>query len=314
MYVKTKWIIFIILSINLFNSCREKIDIDIIAYKNDHEQWQRKRAESLQKENGWLTLCGLFWLKEGENKFGTDSSGTIIFPPGKSPAYAGSIFLKNNELRLKCAKNVTVYCNDSAVSEMKIQSDEMGKASPTIMKHGSLIFNIIKRGEKLGVRVRDKENPARINFRGLDYFTIDPQWRLEATFEPYDPPKIIPIINVLNQVNNDTCPGAIVFTKDGNTYRIDALRDGKELFIIFHDETAGEETYGMGRFLLAPLPDSNNIIILDFNRAYNPPCAFTEFATCPLPPKQNYLPIRIEAGERKYTAFISNSHIDNKLQ
>ncbi|MDI6765964.1 MAG: DUF1684 domain-containing protein [Bacteroidota bacterium] len=292
--------IFITIILSIFSSsCREKIDIDINAYKNEFEQWQIKRAESLKKENGWLTLCGLFWLKEGENKFGTDSSNTIIFPPGRSPAYAGSIFLKNNQLSLKCAKNVTVFCNDSAVSEMKIKSDETGKASPTVMKLGSLSFHVIKRGEELGVRVRDKENPPRVNFKGLEYFPIDPEWRIEATFVPYNPPKIIPIVNVLNQVKNDTCPGAIVFKKDRNTYRLDALRDEKELFIIFHDETAGKETYAMGRFLMAPLPDSNNIVILDFNKAYNPPCAFTEFATCPLPPKQNHLSLRIEAGEKK---------------
>lgn len=294
--------VIVVLSI-LSSSCSKKIDVDISAYKNEIEQWQIKRAEGLQKENGWLTLCGLFWLKAGENKFGTDSSNTIIFPPGKSPAYAGSIFLTNDELRLKCAKKVIVLCNDSAVSEMKIQSDEIGKASPTIMKLGSLSFHIIKRGEKLGVRVRDKENPSRVNFKGLDYFSIAPNWRFEAKFEPYNPPKIIPIVNVLNQVNDDTCPGAIVFKKDENTYRLDALKDGKELFIIFHDETAGKETYGMGRFMAAPLPNSNNIVIVDFNKAYNPPCAFTEFATCPLPPKQNYLPIRIEAGEKKYSGY-----------
>jgi uncharacterized protein (DUF1684 family) len=288
----------------VFTGCSKKNTVDAAAFKTEIEQWQLKRTEGLKKKNGWLTLSGLFWLKEGENKFGTDSTNTVIFPPGKSPAYAGSIFLINNELRFKCAKGVPVLCNDSAVAEMKIQSDESGKATPTILKHGTLSFHIIKRGDKLGVRVRDSENPARVNFKGLEYFPVNSEWRLDAKFEPYNPPKIIPIVNVLNQVSNDTCPGAIVFEVNTNTYRLDALKEGKEFFIIFHDETAEKETYGMGRFLAAALPDSANNVILDFNKAYNPSCAFTEFATCPLPPKQNYLPIRIEAGEKNYAGAV----------
>ncbi|MDI6779627.1 MAG: DUF1684 domain-containing protein [Bacteroidota bacterium] len=168
------------------------------------------------------------------------------------------------------------------------------------MNLGSLTFYVIKRGEQIGVRVKDKDNPARLNFKGLEYFSIDPRWRIDAKFEPYNPPKIIPIVNVLNQVSNDTCPGAIAFEVEGKTYRLDALKEGTELFIIFHDETSGRETYGMGRYHYTDLPDSNNNVVIDFNKAYNPPCAFTVFATCPMPPEQNYLTLRIEAGEKKY--------------
>jgi uncharacterized protein (DUF1684 family) len=288
----------------IITGCKQKPSIDLASYQKEITDWQIKRAEGLQKENGWLTLCGLFWLNEGENKFGTDSSNTIIFPPDRSPAYAGSIFLEKGQLRFKCAKGISIVCNDSATSEMKIQSDESGKATPTIIKLGSLNFHIIKRGDRLGVRVKDNESPSRKNLKGLTYFPIELKLRLEAKFEPYNPPKIIPIVNVLNQVNNDTCPGAIVFKIKGNEYRIDALKEGKEFFIIFHDETAGKETYGMGRFLYTELPDSLNNVVIDFNKAYNPPCAFTEFATCPLPPKQNYLAMRIEAGEKIYAGAV----------
>jgi uncharacterized protein len=293
-------IIAIVTFVVLLTGCSTKKQIDVAAYNQEMQQWQAKRAEGLQKEGGWLTLCGLYWLKEGENKFGTDSANTIIFPPERSPKYAGSIFLEKGELRLKTAKGADVKVNDSLVTGMKIQSDGNGKSNPTTMTLGSLTFFVIKRGDQLGVRIKDKENPARVHFKGLEYFPVDTKWRLEAKFEPYNPPKIVPIMNVLNQVNNNTCPGAIAFTLDGNQYRLDALTEGKEFFIIFHDETAGKETYGMGRFLGATLPDSNNTVILDFNKAYNPPCAFTTFATCPIPPKQNYLPIRIEAGEKSY--------------
>jgi uncharacterized protein len=290
----------IIILLVLLTGCSQKKQIDVAAYNQGMQQWQAKRAEGLQKENGWLTLCGLFWLKEGENKFGTDSANAVIFPPDRSPKYAGSIFLEKGELRLKTAKDAGVKANDSLVTEMKIQSDRNGDSNPTMMTLGSLTFYVIERGEKLGIRLKDNQNPSRIHFKGLEYFPVDVKWRLEAKFEPYNPPKIVPITNVLNQVSNDTCNGAIAFDVDGKTYRLDALTEGKEFFIIFHDETAGKETYGMGRFLGADMPDSTNTVILDFNKAYNPPCAFTTFATCPMPPKQNYLPIRIEAGEKRY--------------
>lgn len=284
----------------IITGCSKKHKVDIVVYKKEIEQWQAKRAEGLKKEGGWLSLAGLFWLKEGENKMGTDSSNIIIFPPERTPKYAGSIYLNNSELRLKVAKGVEIKVKDSLVSEMKLQSDQSGKAESTVMNLGSLTFYVIKRGEQFGVRVKDKDNPARLNFKGLEYFSIDPRWRIDAKFEPYNPPKIIPIVNVLNQVSNDTCPGAIAFEVEGKTYRLDALKEGTELFIIFHDETSGKETYGMGRYHYTDLPDSNNNVVIDFNKAYNPPCAFTVFATCPMPPEQNYLTLRIEAGEKKY--------------
>ncbi len=282
------------------SGCDKKNDINLNEYKKEIEQWREKRVERLLRDDGWLTLCGLFWLNEGENKFGTDSSNSIIFAPDKSPKYSGSIFLKKGELRLKTAKGVEIKIKDSLVTDAKLKSDENGKSQPTIMNLKTLIFYVIERDGRLGVRVKDKENPARMNFTGLEYFPINPKWRIDARFDTYAPPKVIPIVNVLGKVKNDTCTGAIVFKVDGELFRLDALREGKELFIIFHDETSGNETYGMGRFLYTDLPDSNNNVVIDFNKAYNPPCAFTEFAVCPTPPEQNYLKLRIEAGEKKY--------------
>ncbi|MBI3765042.1 MAG: DUF1684 domain-containing protein, partial [Ignavibacteriales bacterium] len=150
---------------------------------------------------------------------------------------------------------------------------------------------------------KDKENPARVNFKGLEYFPIDPKWRVEAKFEPYNPPKKIPIASVIGTVENDSCPGALVFNVDEKPCRLDAVMEvgtDDQLFIMFSDETSGKETYGMGRQLYASLPDKENRVILDFNKAYNWPCVFTEYATCPIPPRQNHLPIRVEAGEKMY--------------
>jgi uncharacterized protein (DUF1684 family) len=151
--------------------------------------------------------------------------------------------------------------------------------------------------------VKDRLHPARSHFAGLQYFPIDLTKRFNAKFEPYNPPKIIPIANVLGMVDNMTSPGALVFEVDGKTYRLDPVleKGSKQLFIIFADKTAGKETYGAGRYLYADPPDVNGRVIVDFNKAHNPSCAFTKYATCPLPPRQNRLPFRIEAGEKTYT-------------
>ncbi len=171
----------------------------------------------------------------------------------------------------------------------------------TMLRRGSLLFYLIRRGDRLGVRVKDSQSEARRNFRGLDYFPIDPGWRIEARFEPYDPPKSISVPNVLGQDNAEKSPGAVVFEHGGKTYRLDPVleRGETDYFVIFGDRTNGNETYGAGRFLYVKPPVDGRTVI-DFNKAYNPPCVFTEYATCPLPPPQNKLPIRIEAGEKEY--------------
>lgn len=292
-----------ILLILLFTACTKQKDKgDIETYIKSIEQWREERLSRLTSENGWLTLCGLFWLKNGENKIGADSSNDVIFPHGKAPKFAGSIFLGNDKILLKAGKRSEIKHKDSLITSMVIQFDENGHPIPTVFTLGPLSFQLIKRGDKIGVRVRNKENPARINFKGLEYFPIDPKWKIEASFEKYDPPKIIPIMNILNQIEDRESPGALVFKVNGNLFRLDALQEKgtNELFIIFADETRGKETYDMGRYLYTELPNSENKVIIDFNKAYNPPCAFTEFATCPVPPIQNHIKLRVEAGEKKY--------------
>ncbi len=296
------FILISILSFTIFN-CSKTKNFNVLEYRSEIQEWQKKRNDRLKLPDSWLTLTGLFWLTEGENKMGADSSNKVIFPQGRTLNYIGSIYLDNGNMHLKAAKDVKITVNDSLVTEIQLLSDGDGKANPTIMKHESFTFYIIKRGEQVGVRLKDNKNPSFLNFKGLEYFEINPDWRFEADFIPYIPPKIIPIVNILNQVNNDTCTGAISFEVDGKIHELDALKDGNNLFIIFNDLTSGKETYGMGRYLYTSLPDSENIVVLDFNKSYNPPCVFSEFATCPLPPEQNYLNLRIEAGEKKYTEY-----------
>ncbi|HEY6193343.1 MAG TPA: DUF1684 domain-containing protein [Bacteroidota bacterium] len=274
---------------------------DPAAFRKEIQEWQSTRLTRLTRDDGWLTLCGLSWLKEGENKLGSDSTNTVILPAGKAPAVAGSIWLEHGALRLQARPGSGLKYHDSVVTSMALKSDD---EEPTVITLGSLSFYTIKRSDKIGVRVKDKENPARVNFKGLEYFPADPKWRFEARFEPYRPPKIIPIATMIGTTENDTCPGAIVFSVEGKEYRLEpVIETGNEnqLFIMFSDATAGKETYGLGRQLYSALPDSAGKVILDFNKAYNWPCVFTVFATCPIPPRQNHLPFRVEAGEKMYS-------------
>lgn len=176
------------------------------------------------------------------------------------------------------------------------------KESPTVVSCGPLRFFIIERAGKLGVRVRDVDSPWRRNFRGLQYFPIDPDWAVEARFEPYEPQRLIPIVNVLGLEEDKVSPGALVFTRKGRQFKLDTVLESPEsrdLFVMFADQTSGHDTYGAGRFIdVAFAADGKTVI--DFNKAYNPPCAFNNFATCPLPPSQNRLELKVTAGEKNY--------------
>lgn len=281
---------------------KPKSKLDAAAYRQEIEKWHDERAAELKSEDGWLALAGLFWLREGENKVGSDPSNSIVLPPGKAPKVAGSLWLENGSLRLDTLPDSGITSAGKPVTSLALVSDTDGQQ--TVLNLGSLSFYVIKRGENFGVRVKDKENPERLHFAGLDYYPADTKWRLEARLEPHNPPKAIPITNVLGMVEEMTSPGAVVFEVAGKTYRIDAVEEKgtEQLFLIFADETTGHETYGAGRYLYADPPGGDGAMIVDFNRAYNPPCAFTNYATCPLPPSQNRLALRIEAGEKRYAA------------
>lgn len=190
--------------------------------------------------------------------------------------------------------------NDSVVTAIVMHNDLQDH--PTKLTLGPLSWTIIKRGEKYGVRLRDHEHPLLKTFDGITTYPIDSTWRVEATFEPNNPPKILAIPTILNTIDEEPSPGAFVFKLNGKTYRLDATgkMTDKDLFVIFADQTNGKETYGAGRFLYVPTPNESGKTIIDFNKAYNPPCAFTAYATCPLPPEQSKLPVRITAGEKKY--------------
>ena len=268
------------------------------AYLQKVESWQKERVEGLKKEDGWLTLVGLYWLDEGENRFGSDPGNKVIFPEGKAPAVAGTLVREGKKVRIRAAPGSGITTDGKPVTEMELAADSAEE--PTVLQLGTISFFVIERGDRMGVRMKDKASPALTSFHGLDFYPVRPDWRIDARFEPYNPPKKVAVPNVLGQVNESDSPGAVVFEKDGKTWRLETLGSVEEgLSVIFADATNGKETYGAGRFLeLGPL--KNGKVEVDFNTAYNPPCAYTAFATCPLPPAENKLALAVTAGEKKF--------------
>lgn len=270
---------------------------------DDHEaaidDWRQQRLEGLTAENGWLSLIGLFWLEEGLNTVGSEPGSDVLLPTPKAPPRVGTLTLKGDQVRLEVAENVAVTQEGAKVAALDLAVDTSG--SPSILDLGDLQFFVIHRSGRYGLRVRDRSHPARFDFPGLEHFPIDSQWQITGRLETHDPPRTIPIPNVLGQVNPRESPGTAVFEIGGESYRLAALQGpNHSLYLIFGDQTSGRETYGGGRFLYSEPVQADGSVVLDFNKAYNPPCAFTDYATCPLPPRQNKLEVRIEAGEKSY--------------
>jgi uncharacterized protein len=285
----------------LVTSCAQPAaKLDPAAYAQEIAQYRIARLAELKSDSGYLSLVGLYWLHEGENKFGNDPDprNTIVWSQTTLGPSGGAFVLKDGVVRIEAPLAAGFTVDGKPVSSLELKSDADDK--PTVLHRGSLSLQIIKRGDKLGVRVKDKDNPARSNFAGIESYPTDQKWRLEARFEPYNPPKKMPIVNILKMESSEESPGAVAFEVDGQTYRLDAIREKGEpkLFMIFADNTSGKETYPAGRYLYVDPPDTSGRMIIDFNKAYSPPCAFTKYATCPLPPRQNRLPFAIEAGEK----------------
>ncbi len=274
----------------------KKIDPNI--YAKEIAQWQTERLAELKSENGWLTLIGLFWLKEGDNRLGNDPGNDIVLPQSKINAHDVLFVMKNGVVQFDAPPKSGFTVEGKPVTHLELKSDVDG--SPTVLHLGSLTIQLIKRGDKLGLRVKDKENPDRITFQGTVFYPAELKWRIDAQFVPYNPPKVVSITNVLGMESGETSPGAVKFEVDGRTFQLDAIIEKGETkyFMIIADKTSGKETYPAGRYLYVDPPDSSGRMVIDFNKAYSPPCAFTKFATCPLPPRQNRLPFAIEAGEK----------------
>ena len=264
-------------------------------------QWRAARLQSLTSDTGWLSLVGLLWLKDGENSFGRDDANALVLKNPSLAGNAGSFVVKDHAVQFIAGAGAGITHRGEPVTQIAMASDAGGE--PTVVSSGSLRFFVIERAGRLGVRVRDLDSPRRLDFRGLDYFPGSTDWNISARFEPYEPARHIKIINILGMEDDALAPGALVFTRNGQQWRLDAILESPgdtQLFVMFQDGTSGHETYGGGRYMEVPLP-AGGTTQLDFNKAYNPPCALNDFATCPLPPPQNRLPLRVDAGELKYS-------------
>lgn len=267
-------------------------------YIQEINQWHSQRVERLKQPSGWLNLTGLFWLKEGENTFGSNQSNDLVFPSGM-PDKIGSFILQDSVVTLKINETVDVLVDSQLVKEFILVSDT--KLNTTKTNLGTNEWNLIVRsGNMYGIRLRDLDAEILKTFEGVDRFPVNEDWNIKAKFESFDSLREIKIPTVLGTVETDFSPGKLVFTINDKDYELYPTKAGDRLFILFADRTSGVETYGAGRFLYVDGPDSNNNVSIDFNKAYNPPCAFSKYATCPLPPKENQLKVRITAGEKNY--------------
>lgn len=292
------------LALVIFSCTSSKQDeppLDIVAYKAEIESWHQERVEGLKGNNGWLNLAGLFWLKDGVSTFGSDDSNDLVFPKEKIPGKAGVFLLQNGIVTMTALPQVEILANEQPIKSAVVFHPDSTRQPR--LAYGDLQWFIIKRDDQYGVRLRDLNSNAVAEFQGIDRYEVDPSYRVEARLEVPSAPKKIDITNVLGQTTAQESPGTLVFTLDEQQYRLDALVEEEELFIIFGDPTNDKETYPSGRYVYASMPGADGKTILDFNKAYNPPCAFTPFATCPLPPAQNVLPIAITAGEKNYKGY-----------
>jgi uncharacterized protein (DUF1684 family) len=267
-------------------------------YQKEIATWHKQRIEELKAPNGWLNLAGLFWLKPGKNSFGSATTNDIVFKHPDMPALAGYFELADGKVTWQTAAGVVVLQKDSAITKALIY--QQGNFRPPLLALKNFRWSIIQRDDKIGIRFRDLKSPALEKFKGIDRYPVDSNWRIPAYLEaPTN--SIVAITNVLGQISNQPTPGKLVFTIGKTVYKLDALEESPgELFIIFGDATSGKETYPAGRFVYVKKPAPGEATFIDFNKAYNPPCAFSDFATCPLPPKQNVLPVAIVAGEKNY--------------
>jgi uncharacterized protein (DUF1684 family) len=252
------------------------------AYQTEIAQWRRQREESLKRDGGWLSVAGLFWLHEGTNTFGKDPLNEIVLPDGA--ARAGVFELHDGKVTVK----------------MEGASRELWPDSLDVAKVGRLSLFAIKRSDKYGIRLKDPDSEYRREFHGIDAYPAQEAYRVTAKWVA--DPRQMPILNVIGQTESVASPGYAAFVLQGQEYRLRPYLEeagAKELFYVFRDLTSARETYPAGRFLYSAMP-ADGQVVLDFNKAYNPPCAFTPYATCPLPPAENRLTVRIEAGEKKY--------------
>ena len=264
------------------------------SYTASIKHFDTLRINALTDKNGWLNLAGLYWLKPGNNTFGSAKTNALVFKHKNMPAVLGKFKVAGNRVSFEFDKAVSKFPND--YSEEVVLFDATSKTDTSI-QFNQFVWSIIIREDKIGVRFRDLKNPALMAFKGNKRFPIDEKWNLPAKLLPPNPSGLF-ITNVLGQTTAQDYAGKISFAYQGKNYVLDAISEGPgDLFVVFGDATNGVNTYHTGRFMYVPRPDNNGNTFIDFNKAFNPPCAYTPYATCPIPPQQNILPFKVTAGE-----------------
>lgn len=269
-------------------------------YFTEVEALRKERVTQLTKPDGWLSLIGLHFLAEGENTIGRSKDNRVVL--AKGPAHVGVAAVgADGRVTLALTAGVEAKIDGRAAVAGEELKPGLGAVKPTLVTCGPVSFFVIERGGKKALRVKDSEAERRAHFAGIDYFPVDPVWRVEARWVEFERSRQIPIVNILGQTSPALVPGKAVFEREGKTYELLAIDEGRNepLFFVISDATSGKETYGAARFIYAEWPKDGKVL-LDFNLAENPPCAFTPFATCPLPPKENRLPFAVTAGEKNY--------------
>ncbi|MFO7654697.1 MAG: DUF1684 domain-containing protein [Candidatus Krumholzibacteriia bacterium] len=270
-------------------------------YAAEVDAWHAGRIDRLTAPDGWLTLVGLHELSPGEHTVGSRSDAAVVLP-ADAPADLGTLEVNEQEVLLRAAPGAEVTANGMPLAGGAVTAlaSDAG-AEPTVVRTGSVSFHVIDRGGRRFLRVRDSESSVRRGFEGVERFPVDIRWRVEAQLVPDAEPRSVEMPNVLGQVDREPTPGTLVFELEGRRCELTPVGEtGQPLFIVFADATSGQTTYAGGRFLSAPAPDAEGRVVLDFNRATNPPCVFTPYATCPLPPPENRLPVAVTAGEKMW--------------
>ena len=271
------------------------------AFANEQTAWRSDRREGLLKPDGWTSLIGLHWIEPGAHYVGSDADNGIRIAIG--PEHLGMLRLADGVASFEPDSDAAVTLDGApltAGATLRTDSDPEG---PSVLGYdeGKGLATVIKRGDRHALRVKHADAPTRLQFAGLHYWPGGRDWKVDAKFVPHEAGKTIPIVNIVGMTDEVPNPGAVEFQREGKTYRLEALDEGgDELFVIYADRTSGHGSYGAGRYLYAAKPDAGGNVVLDFNQGYNPPCAFTAFATCPLPPPENRLDLAIAAGEKAY--------------
>jgi uncharacterized protein (DUF1684 family) len=255
------------------------------------ERWRAQHLAGLTADDGWLTVAGLDWLKEGENRVGADPASEVPLPPGSAPSRVARISFHGGKAVLHPTAGVAIKLNGQPATETTLREDN------DVLSINRVKFYLIRRGNRAGIRVKDNGSAARQQFAGLKWYPIDPTWRVRAKFTAWDKPHTLRFDTVIGEPETYDSPGYVTFEKGGRMYRLEPVIDDGKLFFVFRDRTSGKTTYPASRFLYAE-PPTHGVVWLDFNQAENPPCAFTPYATCPLPPPQNRLALEIAAGEQ----------------